>query len=65
MPKATKPEREPPKPRGVGGHVPRWLRPDDPRVKVRRCLMCGGDFWSAHAGNRMCARCLERAAEIV
>ena len=37
---------------------------DDPRVKVRRCLMCGGDFWSAHAGNRMCAACIEKAREL-
>jgi len=24
---------------------------------VRRCLKCGGDFDSAHAGNRLCESC--------
>lgn len=26
-------------------------------AKVRRCLMCGTDFHSAHAGERVCSRC--------
>jgi protein-arginine kinase activator protein McsA len=26
-------------------------------AKLRRCLMCGTDFKSAHAGERVCAKC--------
>lgn len=58
--KAAKPDGIPPKPRS-GANV-RFLRDDDPRVKVRRCLMCRNDFWSAHAGNRRCAKCSEQVA---
>jgi hypothetical protein len=65
MRKAAKAEGVPPKPRGVGGHVPQWLRDNDPRVKVRRCLMCSANFWSAHAGNRLCVPCTEKAAQFV
>ena len=54
--------RRPARPRA--GANARFFRDDDPRVKVRRCLMCGGDFWSAHAGNRMCAACIEKAREL-
>lgn len=25
--------------------------------KVRNCLMCGGEFWSSHAGERVCSSC--------
>jgi hypothetical protein len=58
--KPTKPKGPPAKPR-AGANV-RFLRDDDPRVKVRRCLMCGNDFWSAHAGSRRCAKCSEQVA---
>lgn len=27
------------------------------RPMVRRCLRCGNDFQSAHAGNRLCKSC--------
>lgn len=61
---AAKAEDIPPKPtRGRG--VRYALRDDDPRVKVRRCLMCGANFWSAHAGNRRCVSCSEKAALVV
>lgn len=58
----AKPACRPARPRA--GANARFFRDDDPRVKVRRCLMCGGDFWSAHAGNRMCAACIEKAREL-
>jgi len=62
--RATKPENTPPLPREWGGHVPRWLRPDDPRVKVRACIRCRTDFWSAHAGHRFCPKCAEEVSNI-
>ena len=51
---------EPRKPR-AGANV-RFLRDDDPRVKVRRCLMCGRGFWSAHAEYRRCQPCTDKVA---
>lgn len=32
--------------------------------KRRRCLVCGDNFPSAHAGNRICPNCSPRVAEI-
>jgi hypothetical protein len=32
------------------------IRPED-EVKVRRCLMCGDEFESSWAGERVCKRC--------
>lgn len=31
---------------------------------VRKCLGCGDNFVSAHAGNRLCSRCRYAAAEV-
>ena len=31
-------------------------------AKKRRCLMCGTDFPSAHAGERVCSRCRQSKA---
>ncbi len=62
--KAAKSENAPAIPRGWGGHVPRWLRADDPRVKVRACIRCRADFWSAHAGHRFCPKCAEEVRTI-
>lgn len=62
--KAAKPENAPAIPREWGGHVPRWLRADDPRVKVRACIRCRADFWSAHAGHRFCPKCAEEIRAI-
>lgn len=46
-------------PLGSGGHVPCWLRADDPRSKIRACIRCRADFWSAHAGHWFCPKCAE------
>lgn len=34
-------------------------RPKKPKSvgKVRNCLMCGVEFWSSHAGERICSSC--------
>lgn len=39
---------------------------DPPRIKKapRKCLCCGTMFLSHGPGNRMCARCRERAADL-
>jgi hypothetical protein len=29
----------------------------DPEVRERRCLPCGKNFLSQHAGNRICPKC--------
>ena len=31
-------------------------------AKERRCLMCGTDFKSAHAGERICGKCRQSKA---
>lgn len=38
------------------------MAPTAPVAKQRRCLMCGTDFHSAHAGERVCSRCRQSKA---
>jgi len=62
--KVATPDDLPPKPRTWGGHIPPWLRDDDPRVRVRTCLPCGTNFWSAGPHNRICPKCSEKIEQM-
>lgn len=37
------------------GEIP--LTRPKPTAKIRKCLMCRSDFWSSHAGERICGDC--------
>jgi hypothetical protein len=52
--KATKPKKPQSK----------WFKPGDPRVKVRRCIICRTEFWSAHAGHRICTKCKDKVEQL-
>lgn len=58
----AKPASRPARP--CAGANARFSRDEDPHVKVRRCLMCGSDFWGAQAANRICAARIEKAREL-